>query len=86
MVLLHGASRTGAERIAALWAAQRNVPQVPFAPDFTKHSRAAAPFKRNDLMLEQMPQGVIVTPGNGITENLADKAKKLGIKVMRVGG
>ncbi len=80
MILLHGATPTGAERIAASWARDRNVPQKPFKPDWDKHQRAA-PFKRNDRMLEDMPKGVIVFPGTGIQDNLADKARKLGIKV-----
>ena len=48
----------------------------------------AAPFKRNDRMLDIVPVGVIVFPGSGITGNLADKAKKLGIPVLdhREGG
>ena len=36
----------------------------------------------NDRMLEIVPAGVIVFPGSGITGNLADKAKKLGIPVL----
>ena len=51
MVLVHGKSPKGAEKIASLWAKNRNVPQIGFAPDWTKHGRAA-PFKRNDEMLE----------------------------------
>jgi hypothetical protein len=54
------------------------VPQVGFAPDWTKHAKAA-PFKRNDAMLDVLPIGVIVFPGTGIQDNLADKARKLGI-------
>ncbi|WP_334148298.1 DUF2493 domain-containing protein, partial [Hyphomicrobium sp.] len=46
MVLLHGGSPKGAERIAARWADHRNVPQIAFKPDWTKHAKAA-PFKRN---------------------------------------
>src|SRR3546814_16017238 len=34
MVLLHGATPTGAERAAACWAAQRGGPQVAFRPDW----------------------------------------------------
>jgi hypothetical protein len=34
-------------------------------------------------MLDVLPVGVLVFPGNGIQENLADKAKKLGIPVVR---
>lgn len=79
MVLLHGGSPKGAELIAAKWADNRNVPQVAFKPDWTRHAKAA-PFKRNDAMLDVLPIGVIVFPGTGIQDNLADKARKLGIK------
>ena len=82
MVLMHGGSPKGAERIAATWASNRKVPQVAFKPDWTKHAKAA-PFKRNDAMLDVLPVGVLVFPGNGIQENLADKAKKLGIPVVK---
>jgi YspA, cpYpsA-related SLOG family len=84
MVLLHGGSPKGAERIAARWADHRKVPQIAFKPDWTKHAKAA-PFKRNDQMLGVLPIGVIVFPGTGIQENLADKARKLGIPVWKFG-
>ena len=82
MVLMHGGSPKGAERIAACWADQRQVPQVAFKPDWARHKNAA-PFKRNDQMLEAMPIGVLLFPGSGISENLADKARKMGIPVKR---
>jgi hypothetical protein len=82
MVLLHGGSPRGAERIAACWADSRKMPQVVFKPDWTRQGRAA-PFKRNDRLLEALPIGVVVFPGSGISANLADKAKKLGIPVWR---
>lgn len=87
MVLLHGGSPKGAERIAACWADNRKVPQVAFRPDFARH-RNAAPFKRNDQLLETLPIGVVVFPGSGISDNLADKARKLGIPLLdhRKGG
>lgn len=78
MVLPHGGSPKGAELIAAKWANDRNGPQVAFKPDWTKHAKAA-PFKRNDQMLDVLPIGVIVFPGTSIQDNFADKAKKLGI-------
>jgi hypothetical protein len=85
MVLLHGGSPKGAELIAAKWADNRKVPQIAFKPDWTKHAKAA-PFKRNDQMLDVLPIGVIHFPGTGIQDNLADKAKKLGIPVWKSGG
>ncbi|MFX6330989.1 DUF2493 domain-containing protein, partial [Acinetobacter baumannii] len=80
MVLLHGGSPKGAELIASKWAANRKVPQIAFKPDWTRHNKAA-PFKRNDAMLETLPIGVMVVPGSGIQGNLADKARRLGIPV-----
>ena len=83
MILLHGGGN-GAELIAAKWADARGITQVVFKPDWKSNGRSA-PFKRNDKLLATVPQGLIATPGTGITENLVDKARKLGIKVMRVG-
>jgi hypothetical protein len=85
MVLLHGGSPKGAELIASKWADNRKVPQIAFKPDWTRHAKAA-PFKRNDAVLETLPIGVLHFPGTGIQDNLADKAKKLGIPVWRFGG
>lgn len=84
MVLLHGGTPTGAERIAACWADARNVAQVVFKPNWARHQKAA-PFKRNDQLLEALPVGVVAFPGSGITGNLCDKAKKLGIPVWKFG-
>jgi hypothetical protein len=84
MALLHGGSPKGAELIAAKWADNRKVPQIAFKPNWTKHAKAA-PFKRNDRMLEILPIGVMVFPGTGIQDNLADKARMLGIPVWKFG-
>lgn len=83
MVLLHGGNTRGAERIAACWADTRKIVQIAFRPDWTDRTDKSAPFKRNDRMLETLPIGVIVFPGNGITENIATKAKARGIPVLR---
>ena len=79
MVLLHGGG-PGAELAAAKWAESRAVHQVACKPDWSRHGRAA-PFRRNDELLALMPKGLIAFPGNGITGNLADKARTLGIPV-----
>ena len=84
MILLHGGSKRGAEWIARKWAETRTVTHIPFEPDWTRHAKGA-PFKRNDAMLETLPIGVMIFPGSGIQDNLATKAKKLGLKVWRPG-
>ena len=82
MVLLHGGTQGGAEHIADCWARTRKVTAIAFRPDWNRHAKAA-PFKRNDRLLEQLPAGVLHFPGTGISANLADKARKMGIKVWR---
>ena len=78
MALLHGGAPKGAEKIAACWADNRRCPQIVFKPDWTRHGKAA-PFKRNDQLLDAAPIGLIVFPGSGITDNLADKARAMGV-------
>jgi YspA, cpYpsA-related SLOG family len=80
MVLLHGGSPKGAEFIDA-----RKAAQIVFRPDSTRRGKAA-PFKRNDQLLQTMPIGVVVFPGSGITDNLAEKARGLGIPLWRFDG
>ena len=82
MVLVHGGG-PGVEKIAASWASARGVDQVVCRPDWNAHGKAA-PFRRNDELLNLLPKGVIAFPGSGITGNLIDKAKRLGIPVMIV--
>ena len=82
MVLLHGGG-PGIEKIAASWAEARGVNQVVCRPDWNAHGKAA-PFRRNDELLNFLPKGVIAFPGSGITGNLVDKARQLGIPVYSV--
>jgi len=56
---------------------------VVFRPDWNAHGHAA-PFRRNDQLLKLLPTGLVAFPGNGITENLVDKARELGIPIFRV--
>ncbi|MCY4597346.1 MAG: DUF2493 domain-containing protein [Bryobacterales bacterium] len=81
MVLVHGGG-PGVERFAAQWAERHGVHQVVCKPDWDRHGRAA-PFRRNDELLNLLPKGVIAFPGSGITDNLIDKAVQLGIPVQR---
>ena len=81
IILAHGGG-PGVERIAARWAERNGVHQVVCKPDWTRHKRAA-PFRRNDELLNLLPKGVIAFPGSGITENLVDRARQLGIPVQR---
>ena len=82
VVLVHGGG-PGVEKIASRWAERNSVHQIVCKPDWDAHGRAA-PFRRNDELLDLLPKGVIAFPGSGITDNLVDKARKLGIPVQCV--
>ena len=82
IVLVHGGG-PGVEKIAAQAGQSSNgVHQVVCKPDWNRHGRAA-PFRRNDELLNLLPKGVIAFPGSGITDNLVDRARQLGIPVDR---
>ena len=83
MVLLHGGSPKGAELIAAKWADNRKVPQIAFRPDWTQ-AREGRAVQAQRPMLDVLPIGVMVFPGAGIQDNLADKARMLGIPGLEV--
>ena len=83
IVLFHGGNPTGGEHIATLWAAARKVTHYAFRPNWDRFKKAA-PFRRNDQMLEALPKAVISCPGNGINANLVDKARKMGIAVWSI--
>ena len=86
MVLVHGGG-PGVEKVAASWAEARGVDQVVCRPDWNAHGKAA-PFRRNDELLNLMPKGLIAFPASasGITHNLIDKARALGIPVLEITG
>ena len=77
MILVHGGG-PGVEPIAAQWENRNGVHQIVCKPDWDRHGRAS-PFRRNEELLNRLPKGVIAFTGSGITENLVDKARQLGI-------
>ncbi len=83
MVLVHGGG-PGVEKVAARWAERNGVHQIVCKPDWDRHGRAA-PFRRNDELLNLLPRGVIAFPasGGGITGNLVDRARQMGIPVLQ---
>ena len=71
MVLLHGGG-PGAEKIAASWAEKNGVHQVVCKPNWDRDGKAA-PFRRNDVLLNFLPKGLVAFPGSGITNNLSTR-------------
>ena len=80
MVLLHGGSPARRRAHRRLLGRQSQSPAGRLQARLDPRTQRR-PFKRNDRLLEALPIGVVVFPGSGISANLADKAKKLGIPV-----
>lgn len=83
MVLLHGGSPKGGEH-------RRPLGRSPQGAADRLQARLGSPrqgraVQAEDAMLEVLPIGVLVAPGTGIQENLADKARRLGILVWKFG-
>ena len=70
----------GAHR-RALGRQQRGAPGGVQARLERPRPRGSLP--RNDQLLKLLPTGLVAFPGNGITENLVDKARELGIPVLK---
>ena len=80
MILMHGGSAKGADKIAACWADNRGVVQIAFKPNFAKHGRGA-PFKRNEELMAAQPVALVSFPGSGISSNMVDKARAARVKI-----
>ena len=80
MILVHGGG-PGVERIAAQWADRNGVHHIVCKPNWDRDGKAA-PFRRNDVLLNFLPKGLVAFPGSGITNNMIDKARKIGIPVL----
>ena len=83
MILVHGGGPGHREDRRELGRDPRRRPdRLP--PGLERARQALRPFRRNDELLNLLPKGVIAFPGTGITGNLVDKARQLGIPVQHV--
>jgi hypothetical protein len=78
-------ARKGREAHPSLPSRARKIASVVFKPDWSKPAKSAT-FKRNKTLLQTLPVRTIVFRGSGITENLADKPRTLGIPLSRFDG
>ena len=86
MILLHGGAK-GVQQICAKWADNKDVPQVPFYPEYKhKNDRSAIP-RRDREILKANPRGIIAFAGPDYKPTfLHREAIKLGIKPFIVSG
>lgn len=82
MILLHSGYGRGDDKIASNWAGKNQVTQVLVPMDFGRWGSKRAGFKRNEAMIALKPTGMVILPGNGVTENLRDRAHAAGINTL----
>ena len=80
--------RVGAAHPAGLWFTPEARVRHVYRDSLRDTLRRSAAYGAGHMVLrEKIPGvGVLVFPGTGIQENLADKARKLGIPVMKFDG
>lgn len=80
-LLVHGGA-SGADALAAEWAAQAGVPAKAYPANWKAEGRAAGP-KRNQRMLDEArPELVIAFPGGRGTDDMVKRAERAGVPVM----
>ena len=86
MVLAHGGARDGVQKIAATWARNRGVREMPFLPDWNAHkSRTAAILQRDTNMLRAGPAKVLhFTAPDVRLPRICEEATRRGIEVEHV--
>lgn len=74
---------TGADQMAANWAARKRRQCLPFPADWDRHGLKAGP-KRNQEMLDRgRPDMVVAFPGGRGTADMVRRAKRKGVPVWR---
>jgi hypothetical protein len=83
-VLIHGGAK-GADSIAGLWAAQRNIRVDVFKADWKALGKRAGPVRNARMLFEGKPDLVVAFPGGIGTLNMISQAKAAGVVVWEPG-
>jgi hypothetical protein len=79
-LLIHGDAK-GTDRLAGEWAAERGVAVSARPADWRRYGRGAG-MVRNRQMLDEKPDLVVAFPGGPGTKNMAEIARRAGVRVM----
>ena len=82
-VLIHGANKKGADRLAKLWAETNKIECKPFPANWNLYNKAAGPI-RNQEMVDDGPHLVVAFPGANGTADAVARARRAGIPVIMV--
>lgn len=74
----------GADRLAAEWANEWNVPSGRYEADWEAHGNFAGPMRNRRMLEEGKPDIVVAFPGNRGTADMCRKARKAGVEVYEI--
>lgn len=81
--LAHG-NCSGADRMAAGWAAMCKVPAVPYDADWNRYGKPAGPIRNRRMLTAEAPDLLVAFPGNRGTADCIASALALSVPVWRV--
>ena len=74
----------GADSMADKWAELKGIWRYPFPADWDRHGRAAGPIRNAQMLKEGRPDLVVAFAGNSGTQDMIDKARAAGVKLLIV--
>ena len=78
--IIHGAA-TGADSLAARWAAGRGIDSTAYPADWGAYGKRAGYIRNKQMLEEGKPHAVIAFPGGVGTRMMVGLAKRYGIPV-----
>ena len=71
----------GADRLAAEWAWDHEIPVGTFNADWKAYGRKAGPIRNAAMIAESRPDGVIAFPGGTGTADMIKQARTAGLTI-----
>lgn len=82
-VVIQGGA-TGADRLAAEWATEKDVYLITFEASWSEFGKSAGPRRNRRMLTEGKPDLVAAFPGGAGTEDMIKAALDARVMVMRV--
>lgn len=83
-VIIGGAP--GADKLAHHWAGVMGLSTEVYRADWDKYGPAAGPIRNGLMLANGHPELVVAFPGGKGTANMADLARRAGVRVIEVNG
>lgn len=85
-LIIQGGCPTGADRLAAVFAAQQGMPCAQMEAQWGAHGRKAGPLRNQWMVSLLAPDLVVAFPGGRGTADMLSRARAAGIPINAVGG